>query len=121
MSTTQQHWLAHSDALYLVYTRKDATNSKVIRWRSPLWMAQVDPKSLRLRRDTERVVLPLMGDGVKDPDHVAIMGNFHTTNVSPDESWVTVGEWHPKAGIKGDLLLARIRWNQPNRLAPVQP
>ena len=121
MSTTQQHWLAHSDALYLVYTRKDTTNSKVIRWRSPLWMAQVDPKSLRLRRDTERVVLPLIGDGVNDPDHVAIMGNFHTTNVSPDESWVTVGEWHPKAGIKGDLLLARIRWNQPNRLAPVQP
>ncbi|MBM3829321.1 MAG: exo-alpha-sialidase [Verrucomicrobia bacterium] len=117
LSTTQQHWLTHSDALFLVYTRKDASNVNVLRWRAPLWVAQVDPRTLRLRRDTERVVLPLVGDGVKDPDRVAIMGNFHTTNVSPDESWVTVGEWQPKNGIKGDLLLARIRWHRPNRLA----
>jgi hypothetical protein len=116
LSTTQQHWLAHSEALWLVYTRKDASNINVIRWRSPLWMAQVDTRTLRLRRDTERVVLPLVGDGVNDPDRVAIMGNFHTINTSPDESWVTVGEWQPKNGIRGDLLLARIRWSKPNRL-----
>lgn len=117
MSTTQQHWLAHSDALFLVYTRKDPSNVNVPRWRSPLFMAQVNPATLRLRRATERVVLPLVGDGVKDADRVAIMGNFHPVNASPGESWVTVGEWQPKNGIKGDLLLARIRWNQPNRLA----
>ncbi|MEQ1861989.1 MAG: exo-alpha-sialidase [Chthoniobacteraceae bacterium] len=116
MSTTQQHWLAHSEALWLVYTRQDASNTNVTRWRSPLWMAQVDPATLRLRRDTERVVLPLVGDGVKAADRVAIMGNFHTTNVSSNESWVTVGEWQPKNGIKGDLLLARIRWSKPNTL-----
>ncbi len=116
LSTTQQHWLPHSEAFWLVYTRKDAGNANVIRWRSPLWMAQVDPETLRLRRDTERIVLPLVGDGVKDPDRVALMGNFHTTNVSPHESWMTVGEWQPKNGIKGDLLLARIRWNKPNAL-----
>ncbi len=119
MSTTQQHWLTHSEALWLVYTRKDATNVNVVRWRSPLWMAQVDPQTLQLRRDTERVVLPLVGDGVNDPDRVAIMGNFHPTNVTPNESWVTVGEWQPKNGIKGDLLLARIRWSRPNTLAPL--
>jgi hypothetical protein len=73
-------------------------------------------EKVTLRRDTERVVLPLVGDGVNDPDKVAIMGNFHTTNVSRNESWVTVGEWQPKNGIKGDLLLARIRWNHPNTL-----
>jgi hypothetical protein len=116
MSTTQQHWLAHSAALWLVYTRKDASNTNVIRWRSPLWMAQVDPQSLRLRRETERVVLPLMGDGVNDPNRVALMGNFHTTNATQSESWVTVGEWQPRNGIRGDLLLARIRWNTPNKL-----
>lgn len=116
MSTTQQHWLAHSEALWLVYTRKDASNTNVLRWRSPLWMAQVDTESLRLRRETERVVLPLVGDGVKDSDRVAIMGNFHPLNVSLDESWVTVGEWQPKNGIKGYLLLARIRWRVPNTL-----
>ena len=79
-------------------------------------MAQVDTESLRLRRDTERVVLPLVGEGVTDPDRVALMGNFHPLNVLPDESWVTVGEWQPKNGIRGDLLLARIRWNVPNTL-----
>lgn len=117
MSTTQQHWLTHSEALYLVYTRKDASNANVLRWRSPLWMARVDPGTLRLIRDTERVALPLVGDGVKAPDDVAIMGNFHATNVTPDESWVTVGEWMPKRGARGDTLLAQIAWVRPNGLA----
>ena len=116
MSTTQQHWLTHSDGLFLVYTRKDATNVNVMRWRSPLWLAQVDPQTLRLIKSTERVVLPLMGDGVHDPNRVAIMGNFHVTNVTREESWVTVGEWQPKNGIHGDMLLARVKWSKPNRL-----
>lgn len=115
-STTQQHWLAHSEALFLVYTRKDASNINVPRWRSPLFMAQVDPKTLRLLRDTERIVLPLVGDGVNAPDDVAYSGNFHPVNVSPDESWVTDGEMLPKRGYRGDLLLSRIRWARPNRL-----
>lgn len=117
MSSTQQHWLDHSDALFLVYTRKDASNLKVPRWRTPLFMSQVDPGTLRLRRDTERIVLPMVGDGVNAPDDVAYSGNFHPVNVSPDESWVTDGEMLPKRGYKGDLLLARIRWSTPNRLA----
>lgn len=115
MSTTQQHWLAHSDALFLVYTRKDASNVNVPRWRVPVHMAQVDTGRLRLIRATERIVLPLVGDGVNAPDDVAYSGNFHTTNVSDDESWVTDGEMLPKHGFRGDLLLARIRWNRPNR------
>ncbi|MFV1966148.1 MAG: sialidase family protein [Pirellulaceae bacterium] len=118
MSTTQQHWLAHSDALFLVYTRKDASNANVIRWRSPLWVAQVDTEQLCLVRESEQVVLPLVGDGVNHPDEVALMGNFHVTNASPTESWVTVGEWVPRRGAKGDLLLARIKWSKPNALAP---
>jgi hypothetical protein len=116
MSTTQQHWLTHSEGLWLVYTRKDASNVNVVRWRSPLWMAEVDPKTLRLRRESERVVFPLVGDGVKDPDRVALMGNFQVTNVSRDESWVTDGEWQPKNGNRGDLLLGRIRWSRANEL-----
>ena len=117
-SHTQQHWLTHSDGLFLVYTRKDASNVNVVRWRSPLYMAQVNPTTLRLQRATERVVLSLVGDGVNDPDRVAIMGNFHPVHISPDESWVTVGEWQPKNRLRGDLLQARIRWSRPNRLAP---
>ncbi|MDF1842498.1 MAG: sialidase family protein [Rubripirellula sp.] len=115
MSTTQQHWLTHSDGLFLVYTRKDPTNQNVIRWRSPLWVAQVDPVKQCLIRSTEQVVLPLVGDGVNAPDSVALMGNFDVTNVSADESIVSVGEWMPRSGYRGDVLIGRIRWNQPNR------
>ncbi len=116
MSTTQQHWIAHSDGLFLVYTRKDASNTAVTRWRSPLWVAQVDPETLHLIRDTEKVVIPLHGDGVNEPDLVPLMGNFHVTNASPGESWVTVGEWMPKNGARGNLTLAKIQWSKPNRL-----
>ena len=117
MSTTQQHWLTHSDGLFLVYTRKDKSNTGIIRWRAPLYVARVDVRTRRLIKSTERVVLPLMGDGVKDPDNVALMGNFNITNAGPNESWVTVGEWMPRKNARGDLLLGRIRWSRPNRLA----
>ncbi len=110
MSTTQQHWLPHGDRLYLVYTRKDPSNVNVMRWRAPLYMAEVDTRKLRLVRATERVVLPLVGDGVNAPDGVALMGNFHPVVVSPEEAWVTVGEMLPRRGYRGDLLLARILW-----------
>ncbi|MBN2579747.1 MAG: exo-alpha-sialidase [Pirellulales bacterium] len=117
MSTTQQHWLPHSDGLFLVYTRKAPQNVNVFRWRAPLYVAQVDIASLRLIRATERIVLPLIGDGVKDPKNVPRMGNFGVVNASPDESWVVVGQCVPARKFRGDTLLARIEWNLPNRLA----
>ncbi|QDT09677.1 neutral/alkaline non-lysosomal ceramidase N-terminal domain-containing protein [Planctomycetes bacterium K23_9] len=116
MSTTQQHWLTHSDGLFLVYTRQDQSNEKVMRWRSPLWVAQVDTDKRCLIKSTEQLVLPLVGDGIDAPNKVALMGNFHVTHASPQESWVTVGEWMPQDGYRGDVLLARIRWSKPNRL-----
>ncbi|WP_201767086.1 sialidase family protein [Novipirellula maiorica] len=110
MSTTQQHWVNHPQGLFLVYTREDKTNKNVMRWRAPLWIAQVDPERLCLLRDTERIVLPMVGDGVDHPDEVALMGNFHVTDASPQETWVTVGEWIPKRSARGDLKMARIKW-----------
>ena len=117
MSTTQQHWLPHSSGLFLVYTRKDDQNTGVMRWRAPLFMAQVDPDSLRLVRDTERVALPLLGDGVKDGKKVPYGGNFHTVIASGDESWITDCETFPSNGYRGNTLLARVRWSKPNELA----
>ena len=114
MSTTQQHWLPHAEGLYLVYTRKADGNEQVMRWRAPLFMAEVDLTSKRLKRASEKVVLPLIGDGRKNPKHVARMGNFHTVAVTPDESWVTVGETLPEDGWRGDTLLARVKWSRPN-------
>ena len=114
-NSTQQHWLTHSDGLFLVYTRRDPTNEKVIRWRAPLWVAQVDPKTLRLIRATERVVLPLIGDGVNAADLVAFNGNFGVCNTSPGESWITDGSWCPKTNT-GELNLARVKWRKANGL-----
>lgn len=116
MSTTQQRWLTHSEQLYLVYTRKTEENQKVMRWRSPLFVSLVDRGRLRLIRATERVVLPLVGDPINDPQGVAHLGNFHVEPISADESWVTVGEVIPKTW-RGNVLLARIRWARPNRMA----
>ena len=108
MSSTQQHWLIHSDALYLVYTRKSDVNSKVFRWRIPLYLALVDRKTLRLIPETERVVFPINGG--------AYSGNFHPMFLNAHESLVTDGECFPANGYKGDQLQARIRWKTPNRL-----
>lgn len=118
LSTTQQRWVTHSDGLFLVYTRRAEHNVNVMRWRSPLWIARVDADRRCLIRATERTVLPLIGDGVNGPDHVARMGNFHTVNASRAESWVTVGETLPNDGWAGNTLLARIRWETPNLLPP---
>jgi hypothetical protein len=116
MSSTQQHWMTHSDGLFLVYTRKDASNLKLVRWRAPLFIAQVDPEQLTLRRDTEQILLPIRGDSLNDPDGTQQMGNFHIASASPDESWVTDGHWLPKKNSRGELRLARVAWAKPNRL-----
>ncbi|MEZ5362932.1 MAG: hypothetical protein R2748_11460 [Bryobacterales bacterium] len=117
MSTTQQHWVDHSDGLFLVYTRRDDSNVNVMRWRSPLWIAQVDPEKRCLIRATEQVAIPLKGDGVNDADNVARMGNFHPVNANQWETLITVGETIPSKAYAGDTLLARIRWSRPNTLA----
>ena len=116
MSTTQQHWLQHSDGLYLVYTRKAEENVNVMRWRAPIYASRFDEERMVLLRGTEQVVVPMKGDGVNNPDQVARMGNFNVTNVTPDLSLVTVSETLPSQGWIGDTIQANIRWSTPNRL-----
>lgn len=115
LSTTQQRWLAHSDGLWLVYTRKDPSNVNVMRWRAPLYVAQVDLKKLQLIRATERIVFPISADGVNSPKDVAHLGNFHVNAATQDFSLVTAGETIPAHGFRGDTLAARIYWTRPNR------
>ena len=116
MSTTQQRWITHSEGLFLVYTRKDESNLNVMRWRAPLFIAQVDTERLCLIRASERIAIPLRGDGIGDPDRVARLGNFHTVNATIDESWITVGETVPSERWRGDTILSRITWSLPNQL-----
>ena len=107
---TQQHWVTHSDALFLVYTRKGANNNHVFRNRAPLFMAQVDPGKCCVIRETERILVPERG---------ARLGNFGVCDVSEKETWVTVSEWMQPKGIEkygsdGSVFVARIIWNKPN-------
>jgi hypothetical protein len=117
---TQQHWVTHSDGLFLTYTRRGADNDHVIRHRAPLFIAQVDPERLCVLRETERILVP---------DRGAQLGNFGALNASPEESWVVTSEgMHGDAndpmnldlsearGADNRVWLARIIWNQPNRL-----
>ena len=107
---TQQHWVNHSDALYLVYTRRGANNEHVFRHRAPLFMSQVDTEKLCVIRHTEQIIVPERG---------ARLGNFGVTEISPEESWVTVSEWMQPEGVEqygsdGSVYIARIFWKNPN-------
>ncbi len=110
---TQQHWLAHSDGLFLVYTRRGADNDHIMRHRAPLFIAQVDATKLQVIRDTERVLVPERG---------ATLGNFGAAAIDADQSWVTVAEgvWNDEArrrGAEGAVFVARVLWSRPNKLA----
>ncbi len=103
---TQQHWLAHGDALFLCYTRRGAENDHVFRSRAPLFIAEVDAERLCVRRATERVLIP---------DRGVPLGNFGAAAISDGESWATDAEYilsaepHPR-GADGSVFAARVLW-----------
>jgi hypothetical protein len=115
---TQAHWVTHSDGLFLAYTRRGANNDHVFRHRAPLFIAEVDPATLRVIRSTERILIPEKG---------ARYGNFGVCEVSENETWVVETEWmqRPPAepiipidnqwGAAGRVYAARVLWDRPNR------
>lgn len=112
---TQQHWLAHSDGLFLCYTRRGANNDHIIRNRAPLFIAQVDPERLCVIRSTEQVLVPERG---------LMLGNFGASPITANESWVTDSEYlcikhsyiPTDAGGNGSTFVARVLWSKPNRM-----
>ncbi len=112
---TQQHWLVHSDGLFLCYTRRGYNNDHIPRNRAPLFIAQVDTERLCVLRATEQVLIPERG---------MMLGNFGAAPVTAAESWVTDSEYvclkngygpSPRGG-DGSTFVARVHWGQPNRL-----
>ena len=103
---TQQHWIIHSNGLYLSYTRRGANNDKVFRHRAPLFIARVDPQQLVVERDSEEVLLPNLG---------AAFGNFGVRNITPTETWVVDCLVGANKG-EPSLYVAKIRWSRPNGL-----
>ena len=117
---TQAHWVTHSDGLFLTYTRRGAMNDHIPRHRAPMFIAQVDPQTLRVIRSTEKVLLPERG---------VMLGNYGASAITPEESWVTDAEFisrlvdpeagkrpHPR-GADGTVWVGRVMWSKPNRLA----
>ena len=80
---TQQHWVTCGGGLFLVYTRKGASNDHIFRHRAPLFIAQVNPETLQVMRKTERVLIA---------ENQATLGNSGVCRISDHESWVTCGE-----------------------------
>lgn len=86
---TQSHWMKLDGRLYLVYTRKNGTNDHVFRHRAPLFAAEVDTDMLRIKRDTEFVVVPERG---------ARLGNFGVCSLDENTAYVTASEWMQPKG-----------------------
>jgi hypothetical protein len=108
---TQAHWLAHSDGLFLCYTRRGANNDHIPRNRAPLFIAQVDPEKLQVVRESEKVLIPERG---------VMLGNFGAAPITADEAWVTDSEFlvgsKPHArGADGSTFAAKVRWSRPSR------
>lgn len=108
---TQQHWVSHSNGLFLVYTRRGKDNDNVTRHRAPLFIAKVDPLNLVVIRDSERILVPNKG---------AQLGNFGVFNLNKDETWITTSEGMSereptKFGADGRVYAARIIWSIPNK------
>jgi hypothetical protein len=111
---TQQHWVTHSNGLFLAYTRRGANNDHVFRHRAPLFIGRVNPEKLHVIRATERELMPNRG---------ARLGNFSVTEVSPHQTWLSDCEWmhqheeKNKQGADGSVWVTKIHWNQPNEYA----
>lgn len=116
---TQQHWVTHRDALFLVYTRRGAGNDHVFRHRAPLFIARVDPATLRVVRAGEQIAVP---------EHGARLGNFGVTEVDENETWITVTEWMQAPGpnysdpaplvargADNRVWVSKLKWKTPNR------
>ncbi len=90
---TQTHWLENAGKIYLVYTRSGANNDHVFRHRAPLFVAEVDKKTLLVKRSTERAITANRG---------ARMGNFGCIEIQPKRWAVITSEWmQGKGGWRG--------------------
>lgn len=109
---TQAHWLVHKKGLFLCYTRRGADNDHIPRNRAPVFMAQVDPRTLSVIRSSEQVLIPERG---------AMLGNFGASYITENESWVTDAEFmigenpHPR-GADGSVWVSGVHWSKHNQM-----
>jgi hypothetical protein len=100
-AATQMRWIRQHERLYLVYTRVDPGNKGIFRNRAPLWMAELDPATLRLKKSTEVIAVPI-SPGRDD------LGNFGTTFVNDELSLITTSEFGRTRASNSRVYLARV-------------
>ena len=82
---TQQHLIVGGGKLYLVYTRKGANNDHIPRHRAPLFIAEINPETLAVKKETEKIAVPERG---------ARLGNFGCqSRENLGDAFIFVSEW----------------------------
>ncbi len=83
--STQQHWIRLGNKVFLVYTRNNGSNTHIMRFRAPLFIAEADVENASLLRASEKVVFPQQNhDGIE-----ARYGNFHCAPFGENAAVVT--------------------------------
>ena len=96
--STQQHWLTLGGKVFLVYTRRDGNNDKIMRFRAPLCIAEADVQRAVLIRASEKVVFPRRNiNGVE-----VLYGNFHCTQLDGGRALVTDSALYTE--VSGDVM-----------------
>ena len=103
--STQQHLLRCGGRNWLFYTRETEYNKGVKRFRTPMFIAEIND-DLELIRESENIVFPMIDEEGKG----AGMGNFHVLQLSDTEALVTVGEERSYDHFFGDTLEAYIKF-----------
>ncbi len=85
--STQQHWLPIGEKLLLIYTRDNGENASIMRFRAPLFAAEVElnGETPVLKKATETVVLPRRIHAGQD----GLLGNFHACALSDGSGLVS--------------------------------
>lgn len=100
-AATQMRWVRQQGRLYLVYTRTNENSKGIFRDRAPLWMSELDTTTLRLKRATELIAVPI-SPGRDD------LGNFGTTYVNESLSLVTTSEFGRTKGSNSRVYVTRV-------------
>ncbi|WP_133796974.1 DUF1311 domain-containing protein [Prosthecobacter fusiformis] len=98
---TQMRWVRQQGRLYLVYTRADDSSKGIFRSRAPLWMAEMDTTTLKLKKKTEVIAVPI--SPARDD-----LGNFGTAFVNDGLSYVTTSEFGRTKGSNSRVYITRI-------------
>lgn len=98
---TQMRWIRQRGRLYLVYTRANEDSKGIYRDRAPLWMAELDAATLRLKKATEVTAVPI-SPGRDD------LGNFGTAFINEDLSLITTSEFGRTRGSNSRVYVTRI-------------